>query len=216
MNSLIGRSTVLVAVAIASLLAATPARAQSDERAIVAAVTTFLDGIRTRDTSLMRSTVVSGATLVPVGGPTGLGAPSLAASSLSLNARAQDERAYSYGPVTEVDYIHVEYGHFDEYMAWVTSTWVPTMEAAKKAGLIIGYKVFQASPKSPDQPNVYLEITFKNMAAYAGDIGDQADAFEAVTEKVICNSACQDQARVHRNEIRKVLGTEVTRELVFK
>jgi hypothetical protein len=101
-------------------------------------------------------------------------------------------------------------------MAWVTSTWVPTMEAAKKAGLIIGYKFFQASPKSPDQPNVYLEITYKNMAAYAGDIGDQADAFEAVTEKVICNSACQNQARVHRNEIRKVLGTEVTREIIFK
>ncbi|HET7208638.1 MAG TPA: hypothetical protein VFI95_18825 [Terriglobales bacterium] len=129
---------------------------------------------------------------------------------------AKDERGYTYGPVTEVDYIHVEYGHFDEYMAWVTSTWVPTMEAAKKAGLIIGYKVFQASPKSPDQPNVYLEITYKNMAAYAGDIGDQADAFEAVTEKVICNSACQNQARVHRNEFRKVLGTEVTRELIFK
>ena len=35
-------------------------RAQSDERAIVATVTKFLDGIRTRDTSLMRSTVVSG------------------------------------------------------------------------------------------------------------------------------------------------------------
>ena len=75
MNSLISRSTVLVAVAIGSLLAATPARAQSDEGAIVAAVTKFLDGIRTRDTSLMRSTVVSAATLVPVGGPTGLGAP---------------------------------------------------------------------------------------------------------------------------------------------
>ena len=147
----------------------------------------------------------------------------LAASSLSLNARAQDinapaqgEHGYTYGPVTEVDYVDVEYGHFDEYMAWVTSTWKPTMEAAKKAGLIIGYKVFQASPKSPDQPNVYLEITYKNMAAYAGDIGDQADAFEAVTEKVICDAACQNQARVHRNEIRKVLGTEVTREIIFK
>ena len=196
MNSLINSSTVLVTVTIASLLAATPARAQSDERAVVS--------------------VASGATVVPVGGPTGRGAPSLAASSLSLNARAQHERSYSYGPVTEVDYIHVEYGHFDEYMAWVTSTWVPTMEAAKKAGLIIDFKVFQSSPKSPDQPNVYLEITYKNMAAYAGDIGDRADAFEAVTEKVICNSACQDQARVHRNEIRRVLGTEVTREIVFK
>ena len=125
-------------------------------------------------------------------------------------------RRAAYGAVTLVLYVHVEYGHFDEYMAWVTSTWVPTMEAAKKAGLIIGYKVFESSPKSPDQPNVYLEITYKNMAAYAGDIGDQADAFEAVTEKVICDRACQNQARVHRNEIRKVLGTEVTREIIFK
>ena len=33
----------------------------------------------------------------------------LAASSLSLNARAQDEPAYTEGPVTEVDYIQVEY-----------------------------------------------------------------------------------------------------------
>ena len=40
MNALISRSTALVAVAITSLLAATPARAQRDERAIVAAVTT--------------------------------------------------------------------------------------------------------------------------------------------------------------------------------
>jgi hypothetical protein len=140
----------------------------------------------------------------------------VAASLLPLDAIAQEGRGYSYGPVTEVDYIHVEYGYFDEYMKWVTSTWAPTMEAAKKAGLIIGYKVFQSSPKSPNDPNVYLEFTFKNMAAYAGDIGDQADAFEAVTERVICSSACQNQARVHRNEIRKVLGTEVTRELILK
>ena len=32
----------------------------------------------------------------------------LAASSLSLNVRAQDERAYTEGPVTEEDYIQVE------------------------------------------------------------------------------------------------------------
>jgi len=77
MSSRVSRSTVrLLAATIVSLVGPTPVRAQSDERAIVATVTTFLDGIRARDTSLMRSTVVSGATLVPVGGPTGLGAPS--------------------------------------------------------------------------------------------------------------------------------------------
>ncbi|MFL6759048.1 hypothetical protein [Sphingomonas sp.] len=140
----------------------------------------------------------------------------LAASPIPGSAIAQDARQFSYGPVTEVDYIQVQYGHFDNYMKWVTSTWVPTMEAAKKAGLIIGYKVFRSSPKSVDDPNVYLEITFKDYASYAGDIGDKADAFEAVTEKVICSAECQNQARVRRNEDRKVLGTELVREIVFK
>ena len=32
----------------------------------------------------------------------------LAASSLALDARAEDAPQYRYGPVTEVDYIHVE------------------------------------------------------------------------------------------------------------
>jgi hypothetical protein len=55
---------------------------------------------------------------------------------------------------TEEDYVAVEYGHFAEYIDWRNSTWKPTMEAMKKAGLIIDYKVFQATPKSPDQPNM--------------------------------------------------------------
>ncbi len=138
-----------------------------------------------------------------------------------VNAIAPHARGYSYGPVTKIDYVHVDYGHFDEYMAWVTSTWVPIMEAEKRAGLIVGYRVRQASPRSPDDPNVYLEITFRNMAAYAGDIGDQADAFEAVLEQGICNGVCQNptsqtnQTRVHLNQIRRFLGTEVTRDLIF-
>ena len=140
----------------------------------------------------------------------------LAVSSLSLNAHAADAPRYKYGPVTEVDYIDVEYGHFDEYMAWVTSTWVPTMEAAKKAGLIIDYKVFRASPKSPDQPNVFLYLTFKNMAAYGGNIGDKGIELEYVARKVIGSTELQNKKRVERGEYRKVLGTELIREIILK
>ena len=136
----------------------------------------------------------------------------LAACSLSLNASAQDERQYSDGPVTEVDYIHIEYGHFEEYIDWLNSTWKPTMEATKKAGLIIDYKVFSANPKSPDQPNIYLWITFKNAAAAL----DKGVELEAVAKKVICSTECQNKARVARSEYRKVLGTELIRELVLK
>jgi hypothetical protein len=136
----------------------------------------------------------------------------LAASSLSLNARAEDERAYTDGPVTEVDYLRIEYGHFEEYIDWLNSTWKPTMEAMKKAGLIIDFKVCKAIPKSPDQPNIFLMITFKDMAAAL----DKGVELEAVAKNVIGSTEVQNQARVARNEYRKVLGTEYIRELILK
>jgi hypothetical protein len=135
----------------------------------------------------------------------------LATSSLSLNARAQDERAYTEGPVTDVTYIRVEYGHFEEYIDWLNSTWKPTMEATKKAGLIIDYKIFAATPKSPDQPNIFRMITYKNMAAL-----DKGIEQEAVAKKVIGSTEFQNKARVARNEYRKLLGGELIRELILK
>jgi len=136
----------------------------------------------------------------------------LAASSLSLNAHAQDVRQYSEGPVTEVDYIQVEYGHFEEYIDWLNSTWKPTMEAMKKAGLIIDYKVVRATPKTPDQPNIFLMITFKD-GATALDKGVEQ---EEVAKKVIGSTEVQNKARVGRNQYRKVLGIEYVRELILK
>jgi hypothetical protein len=136
----------------------------------------------------------------------------LAASALSLGASARDVRQYTDGPVTEVDYIEVEYGHFEEYIDWLNSTWKPTMEAMKKTGLIIDYKVFRATPKSPAQANVYLFITFKNAAAAL----DKGAELEEVAKKVIGSTEVQNKARVGRNEYRKVLGIEYMRELILK
>jgi hypothetical protein len=120
-------------------------------------------------------------------------------------------RAYTEGAVTEVDYLRVEYGHFEEYIDWLNSTWKPTMEATKKAGLIVDYKVFQLTPKSPDQPNIVLWITFRNAAAAL----DQRVALDAVAEEVIGSTEVQNKARVARNDYRKVLGTEYLRELIL-
>jgi hypothetical protein len=135
----------------------------------------------------------------------------LAASSISQDAGAQDARQYTEGPVTEVAYIQVEYGHFEEYIDWLNSTWKPTMEATKKARLIIDYKVFKLTPKSTDQPNVILWITYKNGAAAL----DNGVELEEVAKKVIGSTEVQNKARVGRNQYRKVLGTEYVRELVL-
>ena len=61
------------------------------------------------------------------------------ALALSLPAIAQLGTTYNEGPVTEVTYLKIEYGHFDEYVEWLNSTWKPLNEAKKKAGLIVDY-----------------------------------------------------------------------------
>ena len=134
-----------------------------------------------------------------------------AAAALSFNARAQDERQYTEGPVTFVQEIAVEYGHFEEYIDWLNSTWKPTMEATKKAGIIIDYKVFSATPQSPDHPSIILWITYKNMAAL-----DRGVEEEEVAKKVIGSTEVQNKARVGRNQYRKVLGIEYVHELILK
>ena len=143
-----------------------------------------------------------------------LGAAQAAAGSSqhSPNVPDQDVRQYSDGPVTEMDYIQVAYGHFETYIDWLNSTWKPTMEATKKAGLINDYKVVKAIPKSPDQPNIILMITYKNYAAALDTVAEQED----VAKKVIGSTAFQNKARIGRNDYRKVLGIEYVREIVLK
>ncbi len=126
--------------------------------------------------------------------------------------KAQDVRHYTDGPVTELDYIHVEYGHFEEYVDWLTSTWRPTMEAMKKTGLIIDYKVVKATPRTPDQPTIVLIITFKD-GATAFDKGVEQ---EEVAKTVIGSTEFQNKAREGRNQYRRVLGTEYVRELILQ
>jgi hypothetical protein len=135
----------------------------------------------------------------------------LAISALSLNARAQDVRQYTEGPVTLVQEMGIEYGHFEEYIDWLNSTWKPTMEATKKAGIIIDYKVFSSTPRSPDHPDIILWITYKNMAAL-----DRGVEEEEVAKKVIGSTEFQNKKRVERSEYRKVLRREYIRELMLK
>ena len=130
---------------------------------------------------------------------------------LSLPAKAQAGVTYNEGPVTAVTYLKIEYGHFDEYVDWLNSTWKPLNEAKKKAGFIIDYKVFAARPKTPDEPNVIFMITYPNMASF--DRKAEEDVFGV---KLIGSAKDQNKARVDRSAYRKNLGSELIREIILK
>ena len=131
--------------------------------------------------------------------------------SRSRRAVVKDERQYSDGPVTLVTEIAIEYGHFEDYIDWLNSTWKPTMEATKKAGLIIDYKVFRSTPVSPDRADVFLWVTYKNMAGL-----DKGVEEEEVAKKVIGSTVVQNKARVVRNDYRRATRRGYIREVILK
>lgn len=135
----------------------------------------------------------------------------LGAFLLSVPASAQLGTTYDQGPVTQVTYLNIEYGHFDEYVVWLNSTWKPLNEAKKKAGLIVDFRVYTASPRKPDEPNVIFMITYPNMAAL-----DRRAEEDALAEEMIGTAKEQDAARIARSAYRKRLGTELIREVILK
>ena len=136
----------------------------------------------------------------------------LLASAWCTVATAQD-RAYTDGTVTQIASIKIETGHFDDYMTYLQNTWTKEQAALKAAGLILDYGVYRAAARGPHDADVYLTVTFANMAALDG-FSERADA---ITSKVTGTTTAQDNAAASkRNEYRQVLGTELVRELKFK
>ena len=121
---------------------------------------------------------------------------------ISTAAIAQDH-PFTEGPVVNVAAIRTEYGHFDDYMKYLDTTWKAQEEAMKKAGFITSYKVITVEPRGEDDADIYLVVYYKNWAALDGATakGDQiAKEVEGSLDKA-------NQGAVDRGKIRRVLGS---------
>ncbi len=132
-------------------------------------------------------------------------------SGMASTVLADEGKVYKEGPVVEVSYIRTRPGHYDDYMKFLATTYRTLMEANKKAGLILDYSVYGATPRSPKDPDLLLTITYPNMAAL-----DRVDEFDALAEKTVGSMAAQNQAAMDREAMREVLGSELVRKLILK
>ncbi|MEQ1801176.1 MAG: hypothetical protein ABL989_04580 [Gammaproteobacteria bacterium] len=135
----------------------------------------------------------------------------LALSGMAATAVADDGKVFKDGPVIEVSYIRTKPGRFDDYMKFLSTTYRTLMEANKKAGLIVDYAIYSATPRSPQDPDLLLTITYANMAAL-----DRTEEFEAQSVKTVGSMPAQNQAAMDRESLREVLGSELVRELILK
>jgi hypothetical protein len=139
------------------------------------------------------------------------GAASLCLSMMGTAALA-DDHAFTEGTVSQVSSIRTIDGHFDDYMAWINTVWKKEQEAAKKAGYIVSYEVFMAQPRTENDPDLYLMITYKNYAALDGWIvkGD------TISKQIEGSVAAANQSEADRGKIRRVLGSETIQTLNLK
>ena len=123
-----------------------------------------------------------------------------------------DDHAYTEGAVVNVSSIRTVDGKFDDYMKWLSTTWKAQNEAAKKAGYLVSYEVISVEPRGPDDPDLYLVLTYKNWAALDGALA-KADEITKQTEGSV---AAASQSQFERAKIRRVLGSETMQVLDLK
>ncbi|NJD31332.1 MAG: hypothetical protein FIB04_05540 [Gammaproteobacteria bacterium] len=131
---------------------------------------------------------------------------------VSVTAASAADRPYAEGPVSVVSSIRTEPGMFETYMKFLATTYKQLMEENKKAGNIVDYAVYQTRPRGPNDPNLYLVVTYRNMAAFDG----LADRMDAIQEKLIGNQEQRDAAMIARGKMRTQLGSEVIQQMILK
>jgi len=129
-------------------------------------------------------------------------------SSVTLAA----DRPYTEGPVTMVSSLRTLPGQHQAYLRYLATTYRTNMDAAKKAGIILDWRAYETTPRSPDDPNIYLTITYANMAAMDG----LADRMEPIMQSSFGDEAARSTAAIDREKMRRPLGQEMIREVVFK
>jgi hypothetical protein len=137
---------------------------------------------------------------------------SAAMLATSVAALAEDARPYDNGPVWDVSAILTKPGHFDDYMKFVSTTWRAEQEAAKAKGMVLDYKVLTVTDPRDGEPDLYLMVEYKNMAALDTPMDEQ----DALTKKVFGSLPAANKAGIDRESIRTLKGEMLTRELILK
>ena len=139
----------------------------------------------------------------------------LLAVSLAISTsvtRAQEEHAYTQGPVVVVSFVRTEPGMFEDYMRYLDNTYKRLMDGYKKQGIIVDYAIYQSLPRDPHDADVILTVTYKNMAA----LDDLQSRTDPALKQAFGSLPKAASASADREKLRKQLGSQLVRQLILK
>jgi hypothetical protein len=121
---------------------------------------------------------------------------------------------YDYSEqVTEMTVITVKPNLIDDYLMGIKRTWVDSCELQKELGHIVGCSVYTAETAGTD-PNVFLTITYENLAAM-GPNKERYKEFTKAWRKKISESD-QETIAGGYGDMREIVDLVVLRKVNFK
>jgi hypothetical protein len=105
--------------------------------------------------------------------------------------------------------IDVEDGQFENYMDFVTKTWMDNQAFAKSQGWLLDYWVLESVNPRDNEPNIIL-ITRYNDFPSAKEIERRNDI---MNKRMQLDDRGQDAASGQRGSMRKLMGSVMYREL---
>ena len=122
---------------------------------------------------------------------------------------------WTEGPVWEVSFYRTKQGHFDDYMKYLRTHYLPQTAESKKQGLILDTKVFVKDPTSPNDWDVCiatLHSSYGKALDYSKEDEDKSDAIAAKHFKTE-DEKKQDEQTTPRFEMRDFIGSQYVREV---
>ena len=121
---------------------------------------------------------------------------------------------YDYSEqVTEMTVITVKPNLIDDYLMGIKRTWVDSCELQKELCHIVGCSVYTAETAGTD-PNVFLTITYENLAAM-GPNKERYQEFVTAWRKKISESDQREIAGGY-GDMREIVDLVVLRKVNFK
>ena len=129
------------------------------------------------------------------------------------SAVAQDHtRGWEQGYVVQVTEVHTKDGMFNAYINDLSNVWRKFMETRKAEGDVIRYGMYSNINPREGEPDLYLTVTYKNLAAFDRGV----EYFDELSSKVLGSPEDMRKASVDRGELRTIGSTYMLRELTFK
>ena len=110
--------------------------------------------------------------------------------------------------------VSVEPNYLDDYLVKLKRTWVRGMEIQKELGYIVDYSVYTSD--SANSPNVWLTITYENMAA----MQPSEEKYKAVNKEWMKRHGDEneeiDEISKGYEDIRKMVDSQIINKVNFK